>query len=323
MTGELIAFGAVFTFVLSNVLFRKIDQDCSPIFINTIRTLIGTLSYFIISIILFVLPQIFLLSWEIWVFLILSFIFGQVIGDTAYFNAQKRLGAIKTLAISMTYPFFTLIFSYFFLERHLSLNMLFSAILIGIGTILIGKFKKQGEEKELFDKDRQNLRRNTLQNTDNTENSTTKFVLIGFIASIFWAMGIVLLDYSLSEINQILDDKVCSLIGNVIRFPFAFFILVLMNFRKDNIVTQKPPELTKNSKIWTYLIMGSIIGTTIGAALYSEAVRVAGAPMMSLIASAAPLFAIPLSYVINRETISKIGFIGIILIVIGVIIIVV
>ena len=73
--------------------------------------------------------------------LIFSFVFGQVIGDTAYFTAQKKLGTTIALAISMTFPLFTFILSLIFLSKPLKLNLIFSLLLIGIGITIIGKSK--------------------------------------------------------------------------------------------------------------------------------------------------------------------------------------
>ena len=77
----------------------------------------------------------------------------------------------------------------------------------------------------------------------------------------------------------------------------------------------------KSKKSWIYLIVASLIGTSLGAFLYTEATRVAGATLMSLIASASPLFSLPLTYWINKEGITKWGFIGVILTIAGVIVI--
>jgi len=68
--------------------------------------------------------------------------------------------------------------------------------------------------------------------------------------------------------------------------------------------------------------MGAIIGTSIGAYAYTEAARVAGATIMALIASASPLFSLPLTYFINKEKITKFGFVGVILTILGVIVII-
>jgi drug/metabolite transporter (DMT)-like permease len=81
----------------------------------------------------------------------------------------------------------------------------------------------------------------------------------------------------------------------------------------DNLINKK-----KSLHTWALLIGASIIGTSLGAYLYTESVHVAGADVVALIASASPLFALPLTYFINKETISKYGFIGVILTICGV-----
>ena len=81
-------------------------------------------------------------------------------------------------------------------------------------------------------------------------------------------------------------------------------------------------NIKRSGKTWALLIMGAIIGTSIGAYVYTEAARVAGATIMALIASAAPLFSLPLTYFINKEKITKFGFVGVILTILGVIVII-
>ena len=141
MIGELLAILAVLTFVGSNVLYRKIEHYASPTFINFFRTALGTLTFFFVAVVLGILPYLFLLPWELWVILFVSFLFGQVIGDTAYFIAQKELGTTIALAVSMTFPLFTFILSLIFLNRPFEIKMILSLIFIGVGIIIIGKYK--------------------------------------------------------------------------------------------------------------------------------------------------------------------------------------
>ena len=77
----------------------------------------------------------------------------------------------------------------------------------------------------------------------------------------------------------------------------------------------------KPSQTWVILIIASIIGTSLGAYLYTEAARIAGAILMSLLASASPLFSLPLTYWINKEKITKYGFLGVISTILGVVVI--
>jgi drug/metabolite transporter (DMT)-like permease len=322
MLGEIIAILAVLTFVGSNVIFRKTENQVSPTFINFFRTGIGTLTFILIALFLNKLNLIFIIPWALWLLLILSFIFGQVIGDTAYFIAQKKLGTTIALAISMTFPLFTFILSLIFLNKAFKLNLLLSLVLIGIGITIIGKSKttieninRQQEQsyqkpikfelKEFFKKD------------------IIKAISFCFAASLGWAIGAVMIEIATNKIDEIiLTKELSSVIGNVIRFPFALLILGSMICRENYVRKKNSISPTQKSiNTWILLLTASIIGTSLGAYLYTESVHVAGADIVALIASASPLFAFPLTYLVNKEKISKFGFIGVVLTILGVIVI--
>ena len=315
MVSDWIAILAVFSFIISNVLFRKTEEETSPIFINFIRTAIGTITFIILSLAFQIFFAIFLLPIELWVLLCSSFLFGQVIGDTSYFQAQKRLGTTMALAISMTFPLFTLIFSLIFLSRPFELNLIVSLIFISIGIIIISKTKISAEK--LQDK----------QKTNGILSTTSfKAIIYALAAAITWAVGLVMIDFATNEISNILNQEgLSSVIGNLIRFPFALLILSSMVFT-EKVYYKKGkinPLQKKTLKTWALLIIASIIGTSLGAYLYTEAARTAGATVMSLIASASPLFSLPFTYWINKEKITKLGFMGVLLTIIGVIFVII
>ncbi|MFX1570321.1 MAG: DMT family transporter [Promethearchaeota archaeon] len=323
MIGELIAILAVLTFVSSNVLFRKTEHEVSPTYINFFRTGIGTLSFILIILLLNKLNLIFIIPWNLWLLLILSFVFGQVIGDTAYFTAQKELGTTITLSISMTFPFFTFILSLLFLNEPFKLNLIFSLILIGAGVIIISKAKISNEIiKEKKEIEIQSSNRYRFQEIFKTD--FLKPISFCFTAAIGWAIGAVLIEFATVQIDQITQiEELSSVIGNAIRFPFALLILGSMVLRENYVKNKNENSLSykKSLRSWIILLIASIIGTSLGAYLYTESVHIAGANIVALIASASPLFALPLTYFVNKEKITKWGFIGVILTVIGVMVI--
>ncbi|MFX1259595.1 MAG: DMT family transporter [Promethearchaeota archaeon] len=323
MLGELIGILAVLTFVGSNVIFRKTEHEVSPTFINFFRTGIGTLTFFLIIIFFNQLNLIFIIPRELWILLILSFIFGQVIGDTAYFTAQKELGTTITLAISMTFPLFTFIFSLIFLKSLFKFNLILSLILIGFGITIIGNSKINSENSE---QEKNPILNHSLKNEiqDIFRKDRIKAISYCFMASLGWSIGAVILEFATTQIDQIIHiEELSSIAGNVIRFPFALLILGSMVLRENYLKkNNKTLHNTKKSlRTWILLIVASIIGTSLGAYLYTESIHIAGANIISLIASASPLFALPLTYLINKEKITKFGFIGVILTIAGVIVI--
>ncbi len=318
MAGEIIAIFAVITFVVSNVLFRKTEHDASPAFINFFRTAIGTLTFIVVAVVLGIFTYIFLVPWILWIILFLSFLFGQVIGDTAYFEAQKELGTTVTLAISMTFPLFTIILSLIFLNHAFEYKMILSIVLIGAGIIVIGKSKINAENKKSLDSEihHQKLISYTLY----------KPIVYALIASLGWAIGLVIIEYATKQIDQILiTDGVSSIISNVIRFPFALSILLSMVWRENRFGdrNKKLYSYRKPSKTWLILLIASIIGTSLGGYLYTEAARTAEAIAVSLLASASPLFSLPLTYWINKERITKYGLLGVVSTFLGVIVVII
>ena len=312
MAGELTAILAVLTFVVSNVIFRKTEHEASPAYINFFRTGIGTLTFFIMAIILNIFVMIFLIPLEIWIILIISFVFGQVVGDTAYFNAQKELGTTIAIAVSMTFPLFTFILAVLFLNQHFDGRVILSIILIGCGITIISKSKIKSDNNDMANKSSET---NTL--------FSVKAIGFGLIASLGWAVGLVIIDFATNEIDQILqsEQSMSSLIGNMIRFPFALLMLATMVLRENYNVKKNEIQSNHKRSLKTYilLLVGALIGTSLGAYIYTEAARTAGATFMSLIASASPLFALPITYFINNERISKLGFAGVVLTITGVI----
>jgi len=273
------------------------------------------LRFIIIAVVLGIFTYIFLLPWNLWIITFLSFLFGQVIGDTAYFKAQKELGTTIALAISMTFPLFTIILSVIFLNHAFEYKMILSIVFIGAGIIVIGKSKINAENKKSLDSEihPQKLISYTL----------FKPVVYALIASLGWAIGLVIIGYVTKQIDQILStDGVSSIISNVIRFPFALLILLTMVWRENRITdsAQYVYSFKKPSQTWLVLLIASIIGTSIGAYLYTEAARTAEPIMMSLLASASPLFSLPLTYWLNKEKITKYGFLGVVSTILGVIV---
>ncbi|MHA1720230.1 MAG: DMT family transporter [Promethearchaeota archaeon] len=304
MQGWIYALLATFTFVSSNVIFRKVEKDVSPAYINCVRTFIGIITFWVIAAISGVFGLIFQLPLILWIWLILSFIFGQVIGDTSYFSAQKELGVTQTMAIALTFPLFTFILSMIFLHEDFRYSIIISFIFISLGVVLINK----GIGKTKIEQDNAEI------NAENKRKKLWIAITFAFIASLGWAVGLVIVDYSTNQITDITGlQEMSSVLANVVRFPFAFFILIGLVKHSDDSITVR-----NSKKTWLWLLLGSVIGTSFGAYLYTEATRTAGATIMSLFANVSPIFAIPLDYLLNKQKISWISLIGVFLVIIGI-----
>ncbi|MFX0144079.1 MAG: DMT family transporter [Candidatus Hodarchaeota archaeon] len=308
MYGETMAILTVVSFALSFVLARKIENEATPLFQNAIRSIIGFITFLTICLSLGIFFKIFSLSILIILFLSISILFTVILGDTAYLHSQKILGPAKALAITTTTPFFTILFAILFLNRPISVQMVFSGILIGIGVIVITKEKDNNFGNKEAGK----------------EESSKKFlpkVLKGTFLALFtaisWAIGTSLTDYSITQVDTLLNIGILStMIAMMIRFLFASILLSSIT-----IVERKKIPIPKNRNTWIILIISAMLSYSIGSIFFGEAVHTVGAVFVSLISTAMPLFTIPFSYIINKEKLSLRGFIGVVITFIGVIII--
>ena len=338
MIGEILAVGSVITFVLSNIIFKRIDTEVSPSQINAVRTTVGFITFLIIALAVGQFRTIFTFPPMLWFWLILSFIIGQVIGDTAYFKAQEMLGTTIALAVSMTFPIFTVIFSIIIQKTTIPFYYFIAMPLIIIGVIVLALGKNK-QNTDLIHDIRQNddlikteieinNSENELDQDQITEseiidqkNKSRKFLIlaifIALLASISWGSSSVLTDIAITDVDVFLGSSNYSVIlGNLVRFPFAAITLSFMT------IPDKKKKMKDWSKLtWLLLIISSLIGTSLGLYLYTEAMFRTNAAFVSIIGSSSPLFSIPIAYLINKEKINWLGFIGIILTIAGVLVI--
>jgi drug/metabolite transporter (DMT)-like permease len=211
------------------------------------------------------------------------------------------------------------------LNRPFEINLVLSLILISTGIIIIGKTRIKSENNnDRYDNNKNLSLKNRIR--ESISKTSFKALMFGLVAAIGWATGLVMIDFATNEINKLLNlEGLSSIIGNVIRFPFALLLLSSMLFSETYYQKKGKIEPTQKKSVntWVLLILAAILGTSIGAYVYTEAARTAGATVMSLIASAAPLFSLPLTYWLNKEKITKFGFLGVILTILGVVIIII
>ncbi len=306
MTGELLAVATAITFPLANAMFKKIDNLFTPSQINAIRTTIGAVFFIIFAVIFSQWKFLSLINLSLLLILLVSIFFGQIIGDTAYFTGQESLGTTIALAISGTMPFFTFLIS-LIIGVEISLTFYISGIIIGAGILLISKSQLTQEEFSL-------------------KENGSKYVLMVvtlLIASISWAIALVLTDIGFTELERLLPQgEQVSVMGNAIRLPFAAMILCVMGWKSQskgkNLDSNSTFSSYRDNKVIGLLLAASLIGTALGILLYSEAARQAGAPFTSLMLTASPLFSIPISWLINKEKITILELFGLLLILTGV-----
>jgi len=322
--GIAFAISANFVFALSNVFFRKTEKDTSPTMINLFRTSIGVLSFFLIALFSGILPIVFTLPLDLVGLLMLSSIFGQVVGDSAYFYSQFYLGPTKALTISLTYPFFTILIDIFYLHVPFNPFILLSATIIGIGILLVSCSKRKSVEIITESYHQEKINR--------PKKGILLGILFAFIASLSWAIGITLTDISMTQINEIFStERLTSIVGSLVRLPIAAFVLVIINYTLYGLLKKKNSnKLDMNDHLtylirgrsltsWLWLFAGALIGTTLGLYLFTEAAYLAGAVPMAILITTGPIFTLVFDWIVNKEKISFLGLVGIVITLCGII----
>jgi len=317
MYGELMGIFTGISFALSFVLARKIENEATPIFQNAIRSIVGFITFLTICLLYMVFVKIFYLPLQLVLILCISIVFTVILGDTIYLQSQKILGPAKALAITTTTPFFTLLFAIIFLNRSISPLMIFSAILIGFGVIIITK-----EKNIILNNGFSNPYKSQKLDSQNKLirihlSKTLKGTFLALFTALSWAIGIAMTDYSINQVDQILNLGILStMISMMIRFLFASISLGTMAC-----IEGKRKPIPKRRNTWIILLLSAILSYSFGSIFFGEAVHVAGSVFMSLISTALPLFTIPFSYIINKERLSKKGFLGVGITLVGVLLI--
>jgi DME family drug/metabolite transporter len=311
--GEIIALGSAFAFGISNVFFRKVEGIYPPLVINLTRTSLGTIIFLILIIINNNESEIYFIlnNLTILFLLIISGLFGQAIGDTIYYYSQKYVGVSIALPISLSFPIWTSLYALILLNQYLTLNSALALFLILIG-ILIFSRNNNRNSINLIENEKGNL------SSKDNDNKNLGIIYLGIILAIIsansWALGAISADLAFNEFMY--DTNV----GNVIRFfPAILFMLILIPLTNSNVNMRDKgsKSIFKISNI-TYLMLGSIIGTVVGAFLYLEGINLLGSAKASIFYSTSPLFATPLAVLFLGEKLSKKIILGTFFMILGI-----
>jgi DME family drug/metabolite transporter len=290
--GSAIGLAGAALYGLSVVVYRSQAKEIRPVAISAIKMWVA-LPFMTLMTLLFpglgaaVLPTtaVFLLS--------SSVILGAVIGDTVYLWSQERIGVSYAFPISMSFPIITFFMTVGFLGEPLILSRLGGAVIAVIGVILISN--EQNRKK-------------------NREDPNSKFDALGILGAIItallYAAGTTILQVGIEGVDPIAGNLVRMIAGSIAFVP-------MVAVAKLSGMAWPTANSTKR------VILAGFFGMAVGSLLYVVAVAMVGAAIMSVIASTAPLFAVPVSVLVLKEKVTPIAGVGILATIAGVILVVI
>jgi drug/metabolite transporter (DMT)-like permease len=286
--GEFYALGAAFLWALSSVLFKSIGKTIRPLELNLIKGISGVILFAITSLII---GEVFTsLRPAAVIALAVSGVVGIGFGDTMFFEAINRLGARRSLLITILAPPLTAVFAWIFLHESLSL-FAWVGILItisGVTWVITEKNKKEQEENKF----------NWLG------------VLFGFLAALSQAVGAVLSRWALTE------STVSALQSALIRLLAGTVLLLLwIMVRHEKIGAWLSPAPKK--QLWGLLAAVILVGTYIDIWMQQLAFKFTRVGIAQTLLATSPLFILPVS-ALQKEKLSLRSVFGVLISIAGV-----
>ena len=278
-------------YALSVVVYRSQSDEIRPLAVSSIKMWVAWPFMLFMTLLLPGISATFLPLTTIAI-LGTSVMFGAVVGDTVYLWSQERIGVSYALPIAMSFPILTFFLTVVFLGEPLILSRLAGAIIAVIGVITISN--------------EQNRNQNNIEVEGEKPSGMDLWGIAGALMTmILYAIGTTLLQVGIEGVDPIA--------GNLIRMSFGSvaFIPAVAVARRTG-MSWPTGHATK------LVIIAGFFGMALGSLLYVIAVSYLGAATMSVVASTAPLFAVPVSVFYLKEKLSRLAVVGIVLTLLGV-----
>ena len=284
--GSLIGLLGAALYGLSVVVYRSQSEEIKPVAISSIKMWVALPFMAIMVLIIPGIDSIFLPLTTIAI-LGISVTLGAVLGDTIYLWSQERIGVSYAFPLAMSFPIMTYFLTVIFLGEPPILTRLAGAIVAVIGVILISNEQNRNQEP---------------QENIETSSSPRRLDLWGIAGAlttaVLYAVGTTLLQVGIEGVDVIGGSFVRIVIGSIAFTPM---------FAAARYKGMKWPTRRATKRV----IVAGFFGMALGSLLYVGAVSMIGATIMSVIASTAPLFAIPVSVFVLKEKVTPIALVGV------------
>jgi len=291
--GSLIGLLGAALYGLSVVVYRSQSEEIRPVAISSIKMWVALPFTAFLMLILPGIDSIFLPLTTVAI-LGISVTLGAVIGDTIYLWSQERIGVSYAFPIAMSFPIMTYFLTVIFLNEPPILSRLAGAVVAVIGVILISNEQNRNQKSE---------------ESVEVSSSPRRLDLWGLAGAlttaVLYAVGTTLLQVGIEGVDVIGGSFVRILFGSIAFVP-------MFAVARHQGMPWPTRRATKR------VIVAGFFGMALGSILYVGAVAMVGAAIMSVIASTAPLFAIPVSVFVLKEKVTPLALVGVALTLTGV-----
>jgi len=285
--GALCATVSALAWAVIGLLVRHLSPAFNSLTLNAVRSLLGGA-----LIVLWVgmadgFAEMFAMSARAFWLLAASMLLAVGVGDTVFFESTRGLGLARAMTLSMTYPLIAALLAVAVLGEALTLRVALGSLVTLSGVALTVGGPKGGDPA--------------------VRGSVRLGVVAALLASIAWAVSVVMLKPSLEEVDAIRAQAV--------RLPLAGLILgaTPWAWRLRVPLRSHGPRM-----LWRLAALGAL--TAISSVAFVAGVKHAGVAVATVLSSVAPIFAIPLGILFlgERPTVRTVG--GTIVTILGIVI---
>ncbi len=273
----------------SVVIYRSQAEEIPALVVSATKMFVAL--PFMTILILFVFgPALLALPAETVFYLAMSIILGAVIGDTLYLISQERIGVSYAFPIAMSFPIITYFFAMILLGEPFLFFRLIGVFISVAGVVTISRERHTTDDYDM-------------------KGFDVLGVGLAMTTAVLYAAGAVILQVGVTDADPITTNFVRVLSGSI-----AFVPMLGAAFGKG---MKRPTRGALKA-----VAVAGFFGMAIGSLLYVTSVKFAGATITSVVASTAPLFAVPISVFYLKEEVTKKALWGIVMTVLGVVLVV-
>jgi len=270
--GDLVALAAALGWAVTTVMARYISRAIPSVWYNALRTTIASAAMLVIAPWTLAhadLSNVTLFGLSL---LMVSVLAGFTLGDTAFFEAMRRIGVARAAPIAGCHPLVTALLAVAFLGEPITLALMLGVVVIGIGVWLITTDKTANAVP-----------------TRGVGNGLLVGVLLALFAAVAWAASTVMVSPALREMDP--------LVASTVRLPFATVVLLLVATRLGRLDSRRL-ELKRGTIGW---LVAAGVMTAVSAGLFLWSVDVVGAARTAAISSASPVFSATIAVLLLGE----------------------
>jgi drug/metabolite transporter (DMT)-like permease len=257
---------------MASVLLAMGARRLPVVPLNLIRCLISTAFFWTLLPFYGGLDAVAAIPLLAWPWLVTSVLGLLVVCDTLYFRAMDLAGVSWAMPVAGINPLWAVLLAAHFFKEPLTQNLLFGALLVIAGVVLVSRSTNQANAKALTEP---RARRTGL--------------LLALLTSMLWAAGLVALKPATAGMH--------SVVANSVRQPMGALIILALSLYRGQWRTLR--RLDKKS--WAIIGIASVVGTGVGTLFFIMAVQMAGVGRTAVLTSTSPLMALPFSMLWLQE----------------------